>query len=186
MVTRSSGEEARVIADLIAGSAGAAAALEHIYSHHGGSVLSFVARCTGDDSVAEQVVVEVFVHLWRHPQSFDPSAGSIRSHLVKNAHWRCMGLVGLEPSRPTQIAHEQPADNWDDAAHRGPDGTADNARGPDGDWDGLNLDERVAIGLVQLGEMTSTEVAEFLGVDEDTVHSWLTGGLQRLAAGPPS
>lgn len=186
MVTRSSGEEARVMAALIAGSAGAEAALEHIYRHHGGAVLSFVARCTGDDSVAEQVVVEVFVHLWRHPQSFDTSAGSIRSHLLNDAHWRCMGLVGLEQSQPTQIVHEQPADNWDDADHRGPDGTADTARGPDGGWDRLSLDERVAIGLVRLGEMTSTEVAEFLDVDEDTVHSWLTGGLQRLAAGPPS
>lgn len=75
MVTRSSGEEARVIADLIAGSAGAEAALEHIYRHHGGAVLSFVAHCTGDDSIAERVVEEVFVHLWRQPQSFDPSAG---------------------------------------------------------------------------------------------------------------
>lgn len=185
VVTRSSGEEARVVADLIAGSARAEAALEHIYRHHGGAVLSFVARCTGDESVAEHVVAEVFVHLWRQPQSFDPSAGSLRSHLVKYAHCRCMGLVGLEQSQANQHGYEQPADNWDDADDRGPDGRAGTARGAGGGWEALSLDERLAIGLVQWGGMSSTEVAEFLGVDEDTVHSRLTGGLQRLAAGPP-
>lgn len=105
---------------------------------------------------------------------------------MKDAHWRCMGLVGFDQSQASQLEHDQPADNWDDAAHRGPDGTADTAQGPDGGWEALSLDERVAIGLVQFGEMTSTEVAEFLDADEDTVHSWLTGGLRRLAAGPPS
>ena len=173
MVSSSRRDDTRVVADLRVGTDAGEAALEQVYRRHGGAVLSFVSYCTGDVLVAQQVVEEVFVHLWRQPQSFDPSGGSLRSHLVKDGHWRCEGLVCLDQYQDRSVLPDQ--------GER--DGRAATPPGLPAGWQALPLEERAAIGFVRFGQMTITEIAECLGVDERTVHARLTRGLQRLAAG---
>ena len=61
----------KLVAERMAGGPGAAEpALEQVYRRYGSTVFRFIAHCTGDTSVAKHVAEEVFVHLWRHPQSF--------------------------------------------------------------------------------------------------------------------
>lgn len=175
MVTGSSHGEVQLVADLTAGAGETrAAALGQIYRHHGSAVFNFVAFCTGAGAVAEQVVEEVFVGLWFQPGSFDPTAGSLRSHLLKEAHRRCVGLAGFDMGEREERSLAED--------HPGSDRRVGPSRGAGGLWEALSLDERVAIGLVHFGDMTCTQVAEFLGVDEDVVCYRITDGLTRLTA----
>src|SRR5579864_765581 len=48
--------------------AGDAAALAEVYRPHSPLVFGLARRVTGDNALAEDVVQEVFVHLWRQPE----------------------------------------------------------------------------------------------------------------------
>jgi len=136
----------------------AEAALERAYQRHAGALLSLVTHCIGDACVAEQVVDDVFVRLWDEARAFDPSRGSLRSYLTTQAYRRCtaLGLGGA-----AMVEHD-----------------GDGLSNP---WRRLSQDERVAIGLVHFGQMTSHEVADVLGVTPEALNSTIFGGLQRLA-----
>ncbi len=175
-------DDTQAVADLRDGTADARlAALEQIYRCHGAAVLSFVSHCTGDALLAPQVVEEVFVRLWRQPRSFDPSTGSLRSHLVKDGYWRGEGLVCLDPGQSSERGPGRPMQTSAGPGVRAGDGIAPVSIDAPAGWQALSLDERVAVGFVQFGQMSTSEIAEFLGVDHATVHARLTGGLARLA-----
>ena len=74
MVTASSLVDRRLFAALQSPSAAVAEmAFERIYRRHGPVLLAFVAHCTANLSLAQQVAEEVFVQLWNEPESFHPS-----------------------------------------------------------------------------------------------------------------
>jgi RNA polymerase sigma-70 factor, ECF subfamily len=68
--------------------------------HDHASVVFGVARCiTFDAGLAEEVTQEVFLSLWRKPDSFDLSKGSLRTFLCTLAHRRAVDLVRKEEGR---------------------------------------------------------------------------------------
>ena len=134
-------------------------ALERAYRDHARALVDFVTYCTGDACRADQVVEEVFVHLWDEPASFDACEGSLRACLVQEAYRRSQPpLTGGEVVVPP---HE------DERASL---------------WRRLTWEERVAIGLAHFGQMTTHEVADVLGVSHECVESTIAQGLHRLAA----
>ncbi|HSD68920.1 MAG TPA: sigma factor, partial [Woeseiaceae bacterium] len=57
-------------------------ALEIIYRAHGGAVKGIARRVLNDDTLAEDVVQDVFVSFWKAPDRYDPSKGSLRTYLL--------------------------------------------------------------------------------------------------------
>lgn len=55
------------------------AALEELFQQFGGSVKSAAFRVIRDETLAEDVVQETFVAIWRSPEKYDPSRGSFRT-----------------------------------------------------------------------------------------------------------
>ncbi len=159
MAQASSIVDARLLSALRADAAGEAeGALEQLYRHHGGALFSFLTHCTGDASVAQQVVEEVFVRLWKEPHSFDPSQRSLRFHLTREAYRRYKSLPSAAPALAERVEHCLSSS-----------------------WLRLSSDERLVIGLAHFGEMRTEQVAEVLGVTKETVESTISQGLQRLA-----
>src|SRR5580658_6521310 len=74
-------------------------ALAEIYRRHAGAVYGLARRLLWDDSVAEEVVQEVFLRLWNQPERYDPDRGSIRSFLLAQTHGRAIDLLRSESSR---------------------------------------------------------------------------------------
>jgi len=73
-------------AQLIAGVAkGSDAAFAEIYDQHGTDVHRLAQRFRGPDE-ADDIVQDVFLRLWRRPDSFDPARGSLRSILMMQTH----------------------------------------------------------------------------------------------------
>ena len=45
-------------------------------------------RLLANETLAEEVMQEVFLRLWNHPDRFEPSRGSLRSYLLAQTHGR--------------------------------------------------------------------------------------------------
>lgn len=82
------------------------AALSEIYARHSRSVFSLSLRVLGDASAAEDVLQEVFLKLWRQPESFDPDRGNLGSWLLSVAHHRSIDVVRRRRTRGEQQLSE--------------------------------------------------------------------------------
>jgi RNA polymerase sigma-70 factor (ECF subfamily) len=158
-------------------------ALAEAYRRHAGAVFGLASRVTGDRTLAEEVVQEVFLRLWDGPDKFDPSRGSLRSYLLAQCHGRSVDLIRSEHSRRTreEREHRQRAEAGYDIEHEVWDLTvAEHVR------DALRElpdDERRAIELAYFGGLTYREVAVALDQPEGTVKSRIRSGLRRLRGG---
>jgi RNA polymerase sigma-70 factor (ECF subfamily) len=157
-------------------------ALAELYSRHGDPCFALARRVTADRVLAEEVVQEVFLALWRRPDRFDPERGSMRSFLFAYVHGRSVDLVRAEAARR---AREQKG------ASRTPPSDAELERAvadlSEGEavrraLAGLSDGEREAIELAYFGGHTYREVATLLEVPEGTVKSRIRSGLLRLRA----
>lgn len=158
-------------------------ALAEAYRRHGGAVFALARRVTGDRTVGEEVVQEVFLRLWNQPEKFDPARGSLRSFLLAQAHGRAVDILRSEGSRRRREENEArmaaeggydiDREVWDLAL-------ADRVRDV---MAGLPDDERKAIQLAYFGGHSYRQVATMLGQPEGTVKSRIRSGLKRMRAG---
>ena len=158
-------------------------ALAEAYRRHGGAVFALARRVTGDRTIGEEVVQEVFLRLWNQPDKFDPGRGSLRSYLLAQTHGRAVDILRSEGSRrrreetDARMAAEDGYDIdrevWDLAL-------ADQVREV---MAGLPDDERKAIELAYFGGHSYREVATMLDQPEGTVKSRIRAGLKRMRSG---
>jgi RNA polymerase sigma-70 factor, ECF subfamily len=65
-------------------------ALRSLYERYGRVTYSLALRILREPAAAEEVVQEVFLKLWRHPENFAPSRGQFISWLMSVAHHRAI------------------------------------------------------------------------------------------------
>ena len=68
-------------------------ALAEAYDRWSTLVHSLAIRITADHAAAQDVTQEVFVHLWEHPDRYDPHRGTLRSWLCLLARGRAIDSV---------------------------------------------------------------------------------------------
>ena len=68
------------MAQIAAGDAGAPVA--ELYRRYAGRLYRYGLRALGDAGLAEEVVQECFVRLWRTAGRFDPARGSVAAYLI--------------------------------------------------------------------------------------------------------
>lgn len=156
-------------------------ALAELYRRHSGALRTAALRVLRDPALAADVVQEVFVRLWQHPERFDAERGSLRSFLLADSHGRSVDLVRAETARRRReerelgmrlAAHEPTAEdeavaNIDAEEIRRALAT-------------LSPEERAAIDLAYFGGRSYREVALELGEPEGTVKSRIRSGLVKL------
>lgn len=155
-------------------------ALAEAYRRHAGAVFGLALRPLRDRALAEDVVQEVFLRLWDHPDRFDPARGSLRSFLLAQAHGRAVDMIRSETSRRTREDKEArlTAGAGYDLEHEAWDvAVGDQVREA---LTTLADGERQAIELAYFGGHTYREVATMLGEPEGTVKSRIRAGLRRL------
>jgi len=89
--------------------AGDEQALREAYRSYSPAVLGLALRVIANESIAEEVVQEVFVRLWERPERFDPSRGPLRAYLLAMTHSRAVERVRSEDSlrRRHEVAQQE-------------------------------------------------------------------------------
>lgn len=151
-----------------------------IYDEHAGVVYRVSLGTARSPEVAHDVTQDVFTHLWRHPDRFDPDRGNLRSYLVTRARSRTLDVLRSETSRSRRERVEGRAaivDDGDIADAVADVDTADRLRSA---MAVLSVPERRAIELAYFGGRSYREVASELGIPEGTAKSRIRTGLSKL------
>jgi RNA polymerase sigma-70 factor, ECF subfamily len=162
--------------------AGDTAALAEVYQRHVGLVFGLARRVLADDAAAEDATQEVFVYLWRHPERFDPSRGTLRSWLGVLAHRRSVDQVRSEVRRGRNEARQEPAGLTAAPQTAVDDDLADawlSTRVKEA-LDMLPVEQREAVVLAYFGGRTYRQVAAELAIPEGTAKSRLRLALGKL------
>jgi RNA polymerase sigma-70 factor (ECF subfamily) len=156
-------------------------ALGQVYDQYASFVFGLARRVIGEPRAAEDVSQEVFLHLWEHPEAFDPERGSLRTWLGTLTHRRAVDHVRREEARRRRTAREaaqRPVSIPDVDEMATALVTAETVRSA---LDVLPREQRECIDLAYFGGKTYREVAEHLGIPEGTAKSRLRLGLRRVA-----
>src|SRR6478672_1002037 len=77
--------------------AGDESAMSDLYDRYSGIVYGVALRVLGSTSAAEDILQEVFLQLWRNPQSFDADRGKLAPWLAVIARNRAIDLLRKRP-----------------------------------------------------------------------------------------
>jgi RNA polymerase sigma-70 factor (ECF subfamily) len=155
-------------------------AFAEAYGRHGGAVFALSMRLLWDRATAEEMVQEVFLRLWEHPERFDQSRGSLRSFLLMDTHARSVDRLRSERrrrDREEKTARAEVATTYDVDLEAWDLSVAEQVRDV---MDTLTDGERKAIELAYFGGHTYRDVAVILGEPEGTIKSRIRTGLMRL------
>jgi RNA polymerase sigma-70 factor, ECF subfamily len=155
-------------------------AVEVLWRRHASAVLGVARRVTGSPAIAEEVLQEVFLRLWRAPQRFDATRGSLRTFLLMEANGRAIDAVRSDSARRNLETRTRPSAATDldpVAAEVWNTAMADHLRQA---LESLPDTEREPIELAYYGHHPYQQVAVILGVPEGTVKSRIRTGLARL------
>jgi len=153
-------------------------ALETVFNRYGGAIESMALRVLRNETLAEDVVQEVFVGFWNAPERYDPGRGSLRTFLITLAHRRAVDTVRSEEARfkreervPRDVVPSIDEEVWAMAL-------SDSVRAA---LEDLNEGEREAIALAYFGGLSYVEVAARLDTPEGTVKSRIRSGMRKLS-----
>jgi RNA polymerase sigma-70 factor, ECF subfamily len=97
-------EDARLLAQVAAGDDGQA--LIDLYRRYETPLYRLGVRLLGDEGMAEELVQDTFVRLWRSAPRFDPGRGSVRTFVFVIAYAAASDLRRRAASRPLEVAPE--------------------------------------------------------------------------------
>lgn len=172
-------EELPTDAELVAAMArGEQSAVEALYDRHAGLMMGVAVRMLSNRSAAEDLVHDVFLEAWRAANSFDRDRGTVKTWLMVRLRSRALDrLRSVSVTRRVDTGGERLPEPED---------------GPTLDTSGLDR-ERVRAALADLPDpqrhvvelayyrgLSSTEVAEVLGVPVGTVKSRTAAAFRKL------
>src|SRR3954466_11615209 len=164
--------------------AGDAAAVDDLYERFRRPAFALARRILADDGLAEDVLQEVFLSVWRDPGAFDRSRGSFASWLLAMVHHKAVDAVRREESHRRRqsraeadlaLAAPLVAEDVEDAAWtRVVSARVRVALAV------LPTAQREALTLAYYGGYTQREVAALTGAPLGTVKTRMLAGMRRL------
>lgn len=162
--------------------AGERAAFAELYRRYGSAAYGLASRVLGEPSLAEEVVQEVFLSVWRRADGYDPARGSVRSWLFAQIHHRAVDVVRREEAeRRRSQSNPSPAENEHGVEDVIEEGWLRARRQQVRDaLDGLSADQRQVIEMAYFRGLTQTQVARATGLPLGTVKSRTLAAMVRL------
>jgi RNA polymerase sigma factor (sigma-70 family) len=71
-------------------------AFEEVYRRYASPAYGLAVRVTGQEALAQEVVHDAFLALWRAPEAFDPGRGAFRTFFLSLVHHRAVDSVRRE------------------------------------------------------------------------------------------
>lgn len=157
-------------------------AFAEAYRRHAGAVFGLAHRLLWERTLAEEMVQEVFLRLWEHPERFDHRRGSLRSFLLMDAHARGVDRIRSDTRRKEREERSERAELVSDYDLDLEAEDLEVAAQVRAALAVLSDSERRAIELAYFGGHTYREVARILEQPEGTIKSRIRTGLTRLRA----
>jgi RNA polymerase sigma factor (sigma-70 family) len=161
-----------------------AGALEALYERFGRAAYSLARRILTEETLAQDVVQEVFLSLWREAGRFDAGRGTVATYLLSMTHHRAVDVVRREENlRRWRTSDEGLELEADPKARVEDEAEASERRGevraalkdlPDA--------QREALLLAYFGGYTQREVAALIGVPLGTVKTRMAAGMRKMKA----
>jgi RNA polymerase sigma-70 factor (ECF subfamily) len=156
---------------------GDAHAFEELYRRHVRSAL-LVARAQGaSPELAEEVVQEAFVSLWRRAEQFRADRGSVAAWLATIVRNRVTDAWRRASARPSQVPEERAPEA---IAHRGGELELEERLAVRAEVAALPADQRDVIVLSYFGGLTHEQIAAANGTPLGTVKGRMRLGLEKL------
>jgi RNA polymerase sigma factor (sigma-70 family) len=141
-------------------------------------------RLVRQTHLAEEIVQEAFLSIWRSPERYDRSKGSVRSWLMGAVHHRAVDVVRREESQrrragqaatALEVVVEDPVDELVAEVDRPRERALVRSA-----LDGLPEEQRDVIDKMYFEGLTQTQIAEQTGLPLGTVKSRALLGMRRL------
>jgi len=172
---RLAAEESALLARVGEGECGDA--LLDLYQRYGGRIYAIGLRLLGDRGMAEELVQDTFVRLWRSAGRFDPARGSVATFVFAIARKAAVDLSRRRSSRPLATLPEGELEPGDD------DQAYDRVllgMGVREALDSLSVKHREVLELGYGGDLTQQQIADRLGVPLGTVKTRTYHALRAL------
>ena len=159
-------------------------AFRGLFARYAPSANALARRVVRQAHLAEEIVQEAFLALWRNPEGYDQQRGSVRSWLMGMVHHRAVDLVRREESYRRRAeeqvgearSHEpDPADQVAEDIDLPGERKAVRAA-----LDDLPVEQRRVIELMYYEGLSQSKIAERLGLPLGTVKSRTLLGMRRL------
>jgi RNA polymerase sigma-70 factor (ECF subfamily) len=161
---------------------GDARALEVIFTRHGNAAFSLAYRMCGRRSLAEDVVQEAFLSMWRGSGRYEPGRGSVRSWTLAAVRHKAIdsfrhesAMTGRDVADDAAAAAMPARERTDDEVERRED-----VRHVREALTGLPNEQRRVIELAYFGGFTHTEIARMLDLPTGTVKGRMRLGLTKM------
>ncbi len=159
-------------------------AFDELYRRYAGPAYGLALRLTGQQLLAQDVVHEAFLALWRAPEAFDPARGRFRSFFLALVHHRAVDTIRKEQrlrARSERAANLEPSTSEDPAEAVTEDAYLGIRRKQVREaLEGLPPEQRQVLEMAYFGAKTQVQIAEQLGIPLGTVKTRTLAALRKL------
>ena len=157
-------------------------AFEAVYDRHSGAAFSLAYRMVGRGNVAEDVVQEAFLSIWRSGARYERARGSVRTWVLGIVHHRAIDQLRRSSVHDTRRASDEGIEERLESGERTDVEVArrDEAETIRSAMQTLPPEQSHVIELAYFGGFTHTEIAEILDVPIGTVKGRMRLGLHKL------
>jgi RNA polymerase sigma-70 factor (ECF subfamily) len=154
-------------------------AMQVLFARHHVRVYRFVLRLVGNQSVAEDLISEVFLDIWRQADRFE-GRSAVSTWMLAIARFKALSALRKKPEEEldeeTAAAIEDPEDDPEVAMQK-----KDKSQVLRKCLEALSPEHREIIDLVYYHEKSVEEVAEIVGIPENTVKTRMFYARKKLA-----
>lgn len=159
-------------------------AFRGLFRRYGPSAAALARRVSRQPFLAEEIVQEAFLAVWRNPAAYDEGRGSVRSWLMGMVHHRAVDAVRREEAQRRRVEDvagtsaeevEDPAEQVIEEVDLPQERRA--VRAALGE---LPEEQRQVIELMYFGGLSQSKIAERLSLPLGTVKSRTLLGMRRL------
>lgn len=158
-------------------------AFEELYRRYSAQAFGLALRVCGQQLLAQEVVHDSYLALWRAPAAYDPARGAFHSFFLSLVHHRAVDTVRREARlrRRTEQVNPEPLEDEDVA-----DTVVENAwlverrERVQGALSSLPPEQRRVLEMAYFQGMTQTHIAEAMGIPLGTVKTRTLAAMRRM------
>ena len=157
-------------------------AFEAVYERHSAAAFSLAYRMVGRGNVAEDVVQEAFLSIWRSGARYERARGSVRTWVLGIVHHRAIDQLRRSSVHSKRRASDEGIEERLESGERTDVEVArrDEAEAIRTAMETLPPEQSHVIELAYFGGFTHTEIADILETPVGTVKGRMRLGLEKL------